>query len=83
MRKLASDSAFGGEPSEPSKSTPRFQNHPFDSAIGKYSTLWYYDFNHILNSGVYPDSWSKGVLVPIYKKGNKSNPSNYMRNYHY
>ena len=34
-------------------------------------------FNHIFNSGVYPDSWSKGVLVPIYKKGNKSNPSNY------
>ena len=34
-------------------------------------------FNHIFNSGVYPDSQSKGVHVPFYKKGDKSNPSNY------
>lgn len=34
-------------------------------------------FNNIFNSGVYPEAWTKGVIVPIHKKGDKSNPSNY------
>ena len=34
-------------------------------------------FNHIYDSGVYPESWSKGFIVPIYKKGDTSNPCNY------
>ena len=26
---------------------------------------------------MYPISWTKGAIVPIYKKGDKSDPSNY------
>ena len=34
-------------------------------------------FNYILNTGEYPEEWSKGHVVPIYKSGDKSNPKNY------
>jgi hypothetical protein len=34
-------------------------------------------FNCIYDSHTYPESWSKGVIVPIYKKGDRFNPSNY------
>ena len=28
-------------------------------------------------NGIFPDVWSKGIIVPIYKKGDKTNPDNY------
>jgi len=34
-------------------------------------------FNYIYNTGVYQISWTKGVIVLIYKKGDKSDNSNY------
>ena len=34
-------------------------------------------FNHIFDNGIYPEAWTKGVIVPIHKKGDKTNPSNY------
>ena len=34
-------------------------------------------FNHILNSKCFPRSWSTGVIIPIHKKGNQSDPNNY------
>ena len=34
-------------------------------------------FNYILNTREYPEEWSKGHVVPIYKSGDKSNPKNY------
>ena len=34
-------------------------------------------FNLIVNSGIYPDIWTKGVITAIYKSGDSSNPSNY------
>ena len=34
-------------------------------------------FNFILSQGNYPDSWSVGLISPIFKSGNKSDPSNY------
>ena len=33
--------------------------------------------NYIYNTGVYPISRTKGAIVPIYKKGDKSDPTNY------
>ena len=36
-------------------------------------------FNHILNSGEYPDQWSEGFINPIHKKESKSEPGNYRK----
>ena len=34
-------------------------------------------FNHIFSSSSYPESWTKGVLVPVPKKGDLSDANNY------
>lgn len=34
-------------------------------------------FNLVLESGIYPDQWSEGFIVPIFKNGDSSNPDNY------
>ena len=34
-------------------------------------------FNLILKCGFCPSSWCEGIITPIYKSGNKSDPSNY------
>ena len=34
-------------------------------------------FNKVFDSGFFPSSWSLGYIVPIYKKGDKDDPSNY------
>ena len=34
-------------------------------------------FNEILSNGHYPTQWTKGVIVPIYKKGATDDPNNY------
>ena len=34
-------------------------------------------FNTILNTGIYPNKWSKSFLILIQKSGNKSDPHNY------
>ena len=34
-------------------------------------------FNLILDAGMFPDCWSMGLITPIFKSGEKSNPTNY------
>ena len=34
-------------------------------------------FNYIFDHGIYPESWAKGILVPIPKKGDKKDVNNY------
>ena len=34
-------------------------------------------FNTVFETGVVPESWTTGLIVPIYKKGDPTNPSNY------
>ena len=34
-------------------------------------------YNLIFDNGVYPELWTKGMIVPIYKKGDKNNVANY------
>ena len=34
-------------------------------------------FNKLFDFAIFPDSWTKAIIVPIHKKGNKSNPDNY------
>ena len=34
-------------------------------------------FNQILSTGVFPEIWCRGVVVPVYRKGNALDPGNY------
>ena len=34
-------------------------------------------FNVLLKTGHFPDSWTEGMIVPIHKQGNSSDPNNY------
>lgn len=34
-------------------------------------------FNHLLNSQIFPATWYEGWIIPIFKKGDRSTPSNY------
>ena len=34
-------------------------------------------FNYIFDKGIYPRSWCSGVIVPIFKKGDRSCAKNY------
>ena len=34
-------------------------------------------FNHLFNLGIFPEYWSHGMIVPIYKKGDPILPNNY------
>ena len=34
-------------------------------------------FNAILDSGYFPDKWTEGVIIPLYKKGDKDDVNNY------
>lgn len=34
-------------------------------------------FNVIFDEGIYPDEWSKAIIVPIFKKGDKNETNNY------
>ena len=34
-------------------------------------------YNKIYESGIYPESWCKGLIVPIHKKGDRNDPNNY------
>ena len=34
-------------------------------------------FNHILSTGVYPKDWCKGIVIPIFKKGDSEDAGNY------
>ena len=34
-------------------------------------------FNQILDSGIFPESWSESVIVPVFKSGSHDNPANY------
>ncbi|MES9881010.1 MAG: reverse transcriptase domain-containing protein [Sedimenticola sp.] len=59
---------------------PGMDNLPAELFINAESILTPYIvrlFNVIFNSGIYPDLWAAGIIVPIPKKGDKSNVSNY------
>ena len=44
-----------------------------NSLVAHFTAL----FNSILSSESFPEAWSLGSIKPIYKKGDKSDPSNY------
>jgi len=34
-------------------------------------------FNKLFETGYFPEEWSRSVIVPLFKKGDKNNPANY------
>ena len=38
-------------------------------------------FNTIFDSADYPDDWAQGLIYPVHKKGDKSDPQNYRKVY--
>jgi hypothetical protein len=34
-------------------------------------------FNAVFNSGYFPTQWTKGVIIPVHKKGPSDDPNNY------
>ena len=34
-------------------------------------------FNVLFDRGIYPDSWTESIIVPLFKKGNQNDPNNY------
>ena len=34
-------------------------------------------FNTLFDSGIFPDRWTESIVIPLFKKGDMNNPSNY------
>ena len=34
-------------------------------------------FNVLFERGIYPDSWTERIIIPLFKKGNQNDPDNY------
>jgi hypothetical protein len=53
-------------------------NEHIESTINIVLPIYCKHFNIVLNSGLIPESWSQGVIFPIYKnKGDTKDPSSY------
>ena len=53
-------------------------NEHIKSTINIFLPIYCKLFNIVLNSGLIPESWSEGVIFPIYKnKGDTKDPSSY------
>ncbi|XP_077869437.1 uncharacterized protein LOC144360963, partial [Saccoglossus kowalevskii] len=52
---------------------PEFLKYSCDLTVPLIHTL----FNSIFNTGHFPQGWSRGVIVPVYKKNNTRDPNNY------
>jgi hypothetical protein len=55
----------------------KIRNEMIKPEIQYFKTALCKLFNLILKSGFFPSSWCEGIITPIYKSGNKNDPSNY------
>ena len=35
------------------------------------------EFDNVLNSGTFPESWKEGIIIPIHKNESQLDPNNY------
>jgi len=52
-------------------------NEYFIETIDIYLPFMCDIFNAVLDSGVFPDSWSEGIVIPLHKKGDTNDVNNY------
>ena len=70
------------------KNLKRGKSHGEDGVLNEYIIefadilvpLFHKLFNCILDKGLVPNSWSSSIIVPIFKKGDHSDPNNYWYN---
>ena len=55
----------------------RVRNEMLKCGINQLASSLVKLFNFIVKKGSFPDIWSTGIISPIFKSGNKSDPSNY------
>ena len=55
----------------------RIRNEMIKASLETLMPLYIKLFNHILKSGKMPDVWCQGLITPIYKSGDKNDPTNY------
>ena len=55
----------------------KIKNEMIKASINDMIPVYYKLFNFILHSGTVPSTWCDGLITPIYKSGNKQEPSNY------
>ena len=53
------------------------KNEMIKSALPSISNAVVKIFNVLLKSGQIPDSWMEGIIIPIHKQGNDTDPNNY------
>ena len=54
-----------------------FINEMFKSGYSNISGILVKLFNSIFSSGNFPQNWNKGYIIPLFKSGDRSKPSNY------
>jgi hypothetical protein len=58
----------------------KYKSPGSDQNLAGDETLWseiHKLINSILNKGEFPDQWKESVIVPVHKKGDKSDCSNF------
>ena len=67
IRSLKKNKSFGGD---------QLLNEYFIESLDILSSHLVDIFNAILNSGYFPNQWSEGIIVPVYKKNDPSDVQN-------
>ena len=70
LKRMKANKAAGtdGIPSEFYKHTGDILDHPLTAL-----------FNHVLNTGLYPDTWCEGLINPLHKRESPTLPDNYRK----
>ena len=55
----------------------KIRNEMIKASLESLMPIYIKLFNLILQSGKMPDIWCQGLITPIYKSGDKSDPTNY------
>jgi hypothetical protein len=49
----------------------------FKNALDAIVPFFIRFFNVLFEKGIYPENWTQSIILPLYKKGDPNNPSNY------